>query len=79
MEKVTEQNGFILINKRVGVTSRSVDNVLQRLFHTRKVGHLGTLDPFATGLLIVGINNATKALTFIEGQYKTYVATLWVS
>ena len=76
MEKVTEQNGFILINKRVGVTSRSVDNVIQRLFHTRKVGHLGTLDSFASGLLVIAINKGCKSLPFLDDSFKTYQATL---
>ena len=76
MEKVTEQNGFILINKRVGVTSRSVDNVIQRLFHTRKVGHLGTLDPFASGLLVIAVNKGCKSLPFLDDSFKTYQATL---
>ena len=76
MEKVTEQNGFILINKRVGVTSRSVDNVIQRLFHTRKVGHLGTLDPFASGLLVIAINKGCKSLPFLDDSFKTYQAIL---
>ena len=76
MEKVTKQNGFILINKRVGVTSRSVDNVIQRLFHTRKVGHLGTLDPFASGLLVIAVNKGCKSLPFLDDSFKTYQATL---
>ena len=76
MERVTEQNGFILINKRVGVTSRSVDNVIQRLFHTRKVGHLGTLDPFASGLLVIAVNKGCKSLPFLDDSFKTYQATL---
>ena len=76
MEKVTEQNGFILINKRVGVTSRSVDNVIQRLFHTRKVGHLGTLDPFASGLLVIAVNKGCKSLPFLDDSFKTYQASL---
>ena len=76
MEKVTEQNGFILINKRVGVTSRSVDNVIQRLFHTRKVGHLGTLDPFASGLLVIAVNKGCKSLPFLDDSFKTYEACL---
>lgn len=78
MEKVTEQNGFILINKRVGVTSRSVDNVIQRLFHTRKVGHLGTLDPFASGLLVIAINKGCKSLPFLDDSFKTYQASLYL-
>ena len=70
------KNGFLLIDKESDYTSRDVCNIIAKIFDAKKVGHAGTLDPFATGLLIVGINNATKALTFIEGQYKTYEATL---
>ena len=69
-------NGFILINKKIGVTSRSVDNKIQRLFHTRKVGHLGTLDPFASGLLIIAIDKGCKALPYIDDSFKTYRAVL---
>lgn len=70
------KNGFLLIDKESGYTSRDVCNIIAKIFDAKKVGHAGTLDPFATGLLIVGLNNATKALTYIEGQYKTYEATL---
>ena len=70
------KSGFLLIDKESGYTSRDVCNIIAKIFDAKKVGHAGTLDPFATGLLIVGINNATKALTYIEGQYKTYEATL---
>ena len=70
------KNGFLLIDKESDFTSRDVCNIIAKIFDAKKVGHAGTLDPFATGLLIVGINNATKALTYIEGQYKTYEATL---
>ncbi len=69
-------SGFILINKRIGVTSRSVDNKIQRLFHTRKVGHLGTLDPFASGLLVIAIDKACKALPFIDDSFKQYRAVM---
>ena len=70
------KNGFLLIDKESDYTSRDVCNIIAKIFDAKKVGHAGTLDPFATGLLIVGINNATKALSYIEGQYKTYEATL---
>ena len=70
------KNGFLLIDKESGYTSRDVCNIIAKIFAAKKVGHAGTLDPFATGLLLVGLNNATKALTYIEGQYKTYEATL---
>ena len=70
------KNGFLLIDKESNYTSRDVCNIIAKIYDAKKVGHAGTLDPFATGLLIVGINNATKALTYIEGQFKTYEATL---
>ena len=70
------KNGFLLVDKESNYTSRDVCNIIAKIYDAKKVGHAGTLDPFATGLLIVGLNNATKALTYIEGQYKTYEATL---
>lgn len=69
-------DGIIIIDKDAGLTSRSVDNKLGHMFNSKKVGHLGTLDPFATGLLIVGINKGTKYLQYIDDSRKTYVATL---
>ena len=48
-------SGILYVDKPAGLTSRALDNAVQKLFHTKKVGHLGTLDPFATGLLIVAI------------------------
>lgn len=71
-----EINGLFLIDKDENMTSRDVDNAIQKKFQTRKVGHLGTLDPFATGLLVVGINKGTKLLSYIEDNYKTYIAVL---
>lgn len=68
--------GIVFIDKEAGMTSRKVDNILGHLFHTRKVGHLGTLDPFATGLLIVGVNNGNKALRFALDEEKEYEAVL---
>ena len=69
-------DGLILIDKKEGVTSYDAVMLTKRIFHTRKVGHCGTLDPFATGLLIIGINQATKVMTFLEHDYKEYVATI---
>ena len=68
--------GILYIDKPSGCTSRDVDNALQRLFRTRRVGHLGTLDPFATGLLIVAVGEATKCLPFYADEEKTYRAKL---
>ncbi len=69
-------NGFLLIDKPASWTSRDVCNRIQHLFHTKKVGHTGTLDPFATGLLIVTLGNATKAGLYLENEDKEYIAEL---
>ena len=70
------KSGFLLIDKDVSLTSNDVDYKVKRIFNTKKVGHLGTLDPFATGLLIIGINEATKLFKVIDEEKKTYVAKL---
>lgn len=69
-------NGFLLLDKESNWTSRDVCNKIQHIFHTKKVGHIGTLDPFATGLLIVSLGNANKASRFIECYDKQYSAKL---
>ena len=69
-------DGFLYINKETGWTSRDVCNKVQSLFHIKKVGHIGTLDPFATGLLIITLGKGTKAGRFLEDSSKEYVATL---
>lgn len=69
-------DGIILINKPQGMTSHDVVNRVRRIMKTKKVGHCGTLDPMATGVLVVGINKATKALQFLMSEEKQYRATL---
>lgn len=69
-------NGIFLIDKEKDWTSRDVCNKIQSLFNLPKVGHIGTLDPFATGLLIVLVNKATKAMQFMEDDIKEYEAVL---
>ena len=69
-------NGFFLIDKKEGWTSRDVVTKISHIFHIKKVGHSGTLDPFATGLLLVSIGNATKTNICVEGLDKEYIATL---
>lgn len=69
-------DGIILIDKDENMTSYDVIKKVKRYFNTSKTGHCGTLDPFATGLLIVGINQATKVLSFLESEYKEYEATI---
>lgn len=69
-------DGFIFLDKQVGVTSTSEGVKIKRLFSTKKVGHVGTLDPFASGLLIIGVNKGTKAITFFDDFRKEYIATI---
>ncbi|MFA5129826.1 MAG: tRNA pseudouridine(55) synthase TruB [Patescibacteria group bacterium] len=71
----TSFDGLILIDKPAGMTSHDVVDRVRRIAKTRRVGHAGTLDPFATGLLIVGINKGTKMLTGLVGLDKTYQTT----
>lgn len=68
--------GLVLIDKPEGWTSHDVVARIRRVANTRRVGHAGTLDPMATGLLVLGIESATKLLTFIVGADKTYEATI---
>jgi len=72
----TEASGVVLVDKPAGWTSHDVVGRVRRLAGTRKVGHAGTLDPMATGLLVVGVNKATRLLTSITGTDKVYEATI---
>ncbi|WP_193598629.1 tRNA pseudouridine(55) synthase TruB [Microbacterium sp. YJN-G] len=69
-------HGILLVDKPGGLTSHDVVARTRRAFGTRKVGHAGTLDPMATGLLVIGIEGATRLLTYIVGADKTYTATI---
>lgn len=68
--------GIVLVDKPAGMTSHDVVGRCRRIFGTRKVGHAGTLDPMATGVLVVGVERATKILGLIAGTSKTYSATI---
>ncbi len=68
--------GLLLVDKPAGMTSHDVVSRVRKLAGTKKVGHAGTLDPMATGLLVLGIESGTKLLTFIVGADKTYYATI---
>jgi tRNA pseudouridine55 synthase len=72
----SEISGFLLIDKPVGPTSHDVVDMVRRTLHTRKVGHAGTLDPFASGLLIIAVGAMTKQLSHFVGLDKAYEATL---
>lgn len=69
-------SGILLVDKPQGWTSHDIVARTRRLAGTRKVGHAGTLDPMATGLLIVGLNSSTRLLTYIVGADKEYLATI---
>ncbi len=71
-----KMDGIILVNKPIGMTSHDVVNQLRRILHTKKIGHCGTLDPMATGLLVVCVNKATKVLQFLMNDEKVYTAAL---
>lgn len=73
---VTAPSGILLVDKPQGWTSHDVVARARRLGGTRKVGHAGTLDPMATGLLILGIRSSTRLLTYIVGTDKEYRATI---
>jgi len=73
---VTLAEGLLLIDKPQGVTSHDVVDVVRRGLATRKVGHAGTLDPMATGLLLIGVGRATRLLRFLGALPKTYEGTL---
>jgi tRNA pseudouridine55 synthase len=75
-EELEVGSGLVLVDKPAGWTSHDVVGRIRRLAGTRKVGHAGTLDPMATGVLVVGINRATRLLTHIVGVSKTYTATV---
>lgn len=71
-------NKIIVVNKAAGMTSHDVVNKIRKIFNTRKVGHTGTLDPDATGVLVVCINEATKLVQFLEADSKWYIAEVLV-
>jgi tRNA pseudouridine55 synthase len=70
------QPGLVVVDKPSGMTSHDVVARVRRLLRTRKVGHAGTLDPMATGVLVLGIERATKLLGHLALDRKTYLATI---
>ncbi|POX66438.1 tRNA pseudouridine(55) synthase TruB [Microbacterium sp. Ru50] len=72
----TAPRGILLVDKAGGMTSHDVVARARRALGTRKIGHAGTLDPMATGLLVLGVGPATRLLTYIVGLDKTYEATI---
>jgi tRNA pseudouridine55 synthase len=69
-------HGFLVVDKEPGMTSHDVVAIARRALGTRKVGHAGTLDPMATGVLVLGFNNGTRLLQYITDGDKSYQATV---
>ena len=69
-------DGFLLVDKAGGMTSHDVVAKVRRRLGTKKVGHAGTLDPMATGVLVLGIGNATRLLQYVVDGRKGYRATI---
>src|SRR5271169_5755436 len=68
--------GLVVVDKPAGMTSHDVVGRCRRIFGTRKVGHAGTLDPMATGVLVIGLERATKILGLLSATSKSYSATM---
>lgn len=66
-------NGFLIIDKPAGMTSHDVVAKLRKRFNEKRVGHAGTLDPDATGVLLVGVGYVTRLMTYLSGMSKSYV------
>ncbi len=73
---MTEPSGVVVVDKPAGLTSHDVVARLRRILRTRKVGHAGTLDPMATGVLVCGVGRATKLLGHLALDTKAYTATI---
>lgn len=73
---MSDESGLVIVDKPAGITSHDVVSRVRRLAGTRKVGHAGTLDPMATGVLVLGVNRATRLLGHLLIKDKTYEATI---
>lgn len=76
LSELSSASGLVVVDKPSGWTSHQVVSRCRRLLGTRKVGHAGTLDPMATGVLLVGANRATRLLGHLAGHDKSYQATI---
>lgn len=72
----TTPDGVLLVDKPAGMTSHDVVSVARRALGERRIGHAGTLDPFATGLLVLAVGQATRLLPYVSGEPKVYDATI---
>ena len=76
MTDALASSGLLIVDKPAGLTSHDVVGRVRRYFHTKKVGHAGTLDPMATGVLVLGIERGTKFLAHLVASTKSYDATI---
>ena len=76
MTDALANSGLVIVDKPAGMTSHDVVGRLRRCFHTKKVGHAGTLDPMATGVLVLGMERGTKFLAHVVASTKSYDATI---
>ncbi|MFL5499486.1 MAG: tRNA pseudouridine(55) synthase TruB, partial [Gemmatimonadaceae bacterium] len=72
----TRVEGLLLVDKPAGMTSHDVVQQVRRVYGERSIGHLGTLDPFATGLLVLLLGRATRLATFLDTEPKVYEASI---
>ncbi|MEE9519745.1 MAG: tRNA pseudouridine(55) synthase TruB, partial [bacterium] len=75
-ESAGHLEGVLLIDKPAGISSHDVVDRVRKLFGLRKVGHTGTLDPFATGVMVVCVGRATRVAKYFEGMDKAYRAVI---
>jgi tRNA pseudouridine55 synthase len=69
-------DGFLVVDKPSGITSHDVVSILRRTLHQKKIGHTGTLDPFATGVLPIALGEGTKAIPYLDESIKEYQGTM---
>jgi len=75
-ERTIATDGVLLVDKPPGVTSHDVVAIARRVTGTRRIGHTGTLDPFATGLLVLLVGRGTRLIPYVQGEPKVYEATI---
>ena len=72
------KSGILIVNKEKGITSRDVVNLVCKKLNTKQVGHTGTLDPIATGVLVIGVNDGCKIIELLTNTTKVYRAEIIV-
>ena len=76
MNTIKNLDGWLIINKDIGMTSRQVVNIIKKTLNVKKIGHAGTLDPLATGVLALAVGKATKTVKYIMEGMKKYIFTI---